>query len=400
MDGRALAKADDRVKSRANRIMRGRWLRVREPLRGRNGAELLRLIERENPAIAKAHCQNVDGWQTDIVGVVFPEELREGVTGDGWIFIIRVGRGKRKRRREQVFAVRAGRSGRADLFGRIPELKFLADRCVALFGLGGIGGPAAIEFAQGGLRELRLLDHDFVDPGTTVRWPLGFGAAGKHKTAALSEFLQREYPYTTVRTWNRRIGDIALPAQSSKQNELDVLHEMLDGVDLVFDSTAELGVHHLLSDLAWARQIPYLTAHTTLGAAGGLVARIDPQKPSGCWLCLQCALYRDKTIKEPPFDAEANVQPLGCADPTFTGTGFDIKEVTLQALRLSAEALEHRMDSSYARTPWDVAVLSLKDTDGNRVPPQWTTYELPPSPECECTLKQDVSGYREVCSIR
>lgn len=388
-----LARADNAVRARTERIIRGRWLRVSEALKGRNGEELLHLVKRENPAMARAHSRSVNGWQTDVVGIVFPEELRERVTGDGWVFIVRTGQGKRKRRKERIFAVRAGRAGPGDLRARIPDLGAFGNKRVALFGLGGIGAPAAIEFAQAGLGELRVLDYDFVDPGTAVRWPLGLSAAGQNKTTALLEFLQREYPYTSVRTWNRRIGSVLLSKQPGMQSERDVLEGMLDGVDLVFDATAELGMHHVLSDLAWERGIPYLTAHSTLGAAGGLVAVIDPQKPTGCWLCLQKALYEDKTIKEPPFDEAANVQPLGCADPTFTGAGFDVKEVTLEALRAAAGMLVSAKGDGYPAISWDVAVLSLRDTNGNRVSPRWETYELPSSPECECVQKQGASGY-------
>ena len=378
-DNTLLAEADDAISSRLEKSARARWLRVPEPLKAPDGRQLLRLIERHNAQLIRPRWKSIGCRQTDIIGVVFPEELSEGVTGDGWVFVVRQGR-----RDEEVFAVRAGRYSRADLRARIPELNALADKRVALFGLGGIGAPAAIEFARSGVGELRVLDHDFVDPGTTVRWPLGLGAAGLAKITALPAFIAREYPFTAVRKWSHRIGDV-LPPEPEGRTDLDVLEEMLDGADLIFDATAEPGIHHLLCDLAWKQGIPYITAHTTPGAAGGLVARLDPRRPSGCWLCLQQALYETRTIKEPPFDETGNVQPLGCGDPTFTGASFDVVEVTLEALRMAAGTLCTGAAGGYPESAWDVAVLTLRDAAGNRIPPQWKTDDLPPCPECPCT---------------
>lgn len=383
-DKAVLAEADGVIASRFNNTIRARWVRVSEPLKAPDGPGLVRLISEHNPQIAKPRWKSIGGWQTDIIGVVFPEELRQGVIGDSWVFVVRRGRGKNRSRREHAHIIRAGRYGRADLRDRIPELSALADKRVAVFGLGGIGGPAAIEFARGGIGELRLLDHDFVDPGTTVRWPLGLGAAGLAKITALPAFIAQEYPFTAIRTWDHRIGDVLRP-EPEGPTDLEVLEEMLGGVDLVFDATAEPGVHHLLCDLAWARNIPYVTTHTTPGAAGGLVARLDPRRATGCWVCLQRALYEDKTIPEPPFDEAGNVQPLGCGDPTFTGAGFDVLEVTLEAVRMATGALCAGTEAGYPESTWDVAVLVLRDGDGNRVPPQWEAHELPPHTECSCT---------------
>ena len=61
-----------------------------------------------------------------------------------------------------------------DLFTRIPELKPLREKTVAVFGLGCLGAPSVLEFARAGVECIRLVDFDVVDPATGVRWPLGF----------------------------------------------------------------------------------------------------------------------------------------------------------------------------------------------------------------------------------
>jgi molybdopterin/thiamine biosynthesis adenylyltransferase len=375
-----LAEADNAITLGGKKIVRARWLRVKEPLKAPDGAGLLRLIERQKQQIASPRWKSVENCQTDVIGILFPEELQEGVVGDGWVFVVRQGR-----KGENIFAVRAGRYSRADSRARIPELSALSEKRVALFGLGGIGAPAAIEFARGGIGQLNMLEYDFVDPGTGVRWPLGLGAAGLLKSSAVPGFIAEHYPFTSLRTWTHRIGDVVLQPDSQEPRDFQLLNDILQETDLVFDATAEPGIHHLLCDLAWARRIPYLTAYTTLGARGGLVARLDPRRPTGCWVCLQRALYQDRTIREPPFDENGNVQPLGCADPTFTGASFDVIEVVVEAIRVAIGTLCAGMKGSYPESPWDVAVLSLRDANGQRVLPQWDQYQLAPWPECQCT---------------
>ena len=381
-DKTVLAESDTAVASSDSEVVRARWVRTPDPLQAPDGQSLLELVRQRWPQIAVPRWKSINGRQTNIIAIMFPEELRKGVTGDGWVFVVQQGR-----KGGQVFAARTGRYSRADFGERIPALGPLARKRVALFGLGGIGGPAALEFARAGLGELRVLDHDFVDPGTTVRWPLGLGAAGQLKTSALPAFIEREYPFTTVRRWNRRIGDVVLVPSAQQTTDLDVIAEMIDGVDLIFDATAEPGIHHLLGDYAWTQGIPYITAHGTAGAAGGLVARLDPRRPTGCWVCLQKALYENKTIDEPPFDEEGHVQPLGCGDPTFTGAGFDMAEIALEAVRIATGTLCAETEGGYPSSAWDVAVLSMRTNDGTRVPPNWKIHSLPPHPDCSCTRR-------------
>lgn len=157
---------------------------------------------------------------------------------------------------------------------------------------------------------------------------------------------------------------------SSSQGILD---ELLSGIDLLYDATAELGVNHLMADLAAARGIPYISISTTAGAWGGLIVRIRPDDTRGCWLCLQHRLM-DETIPSPPMDPRGGVQPEGCANPTFTGTGFDVGEIALSGVRLavstplrrcSSQLSKHRLGCGgtfAARYRWTTHPSSLGDS--------------------------------------
>jgi hypothetical protein len=168
-----------------------------------------------------------------------------------------------------------------------------------------------------------------------------------------------------VSEYYHRIGNIS----DSGESEIEVLDKLLESVDLIYDASAEVGVHHLLSALAAERRKPYLLAWATPGAWGGLVARIVPGKTEGCWNCLQWA-RADGTISNPPADPAGDVQPTGCADPTFTGTSFDLQQVALGAIRLAVATLTSGEAKAYPDFDWDVAVISLRAPDGQVIAPR------------------------------
>lgn len=278
------------------------------------------------------------------------------------------------------YFARAGRTNREDMRLRAPELAPLGTRTVACFGLGCIGAPSVLELARAGIGTLRILDHDVVDPGTTLRWPFGFGAAGRKKVEVIRDFIQRDYPYTQVVTSDRRIGGtrlIALPDGSDSE----LLQKMMGGVSLVYDATAEFGIQHLLSEWAAQATIPYLAVDATFGGWGGRVCRIAPGRTEGCWFCYQQALC-DGSIPSPPAKANGTIQPPGCGEPTFTGTGFDLSDVALAGVRMAVSTLCANEPNAYPRADWDVLIISFRDISGNLIPPKFDAYKLSRQPNC------------------
>ena len=202
VNGSVLAKADPALTLLYPKRIRGRWLRLQKPLREEDPNRFLAALTTENPRLERLLWQPVKGCRVDVIGAVFPEEVGWRQASDGWVFAIRAEELKDPgRRRGRVYLVRAGRAGRADLISRVPELAALQGHRVAVIGLGGVGAPSTLEFARSGVGELRLLDHDIIDPGTIVRWPLGIHAAGLSKAEALSHFIANNYPYTKAITY-------------------------------------------------------------------------------------------------------------------------------------------------------------------------------------------------------
>lgn len=395
-DGNFLATAQPRLVSMVRGLtLRGRWTRLDEPVRSDCGRALW-------DAAAQA-----DGWETsrsNVAGctiqlraLLFPEEVAWRQAGQGWLFVVRVSRpaargrkkstGKQKRAvslpqkpPDEYLIIRAGRAGRADLAARVPSLAGLGDAAALVVGVGALGSAIAEQLARAGIGVLRVMDGDHLDPGNTVRHSLFLDQSGAPKAGAVAGNAIRRNPHVDAACSNLRLGLVRdRPGTPSDAAELD---QLLDGIDLLVDATAEEGVQHFLSDEALKRGIAYLCVTATRGAWGGRIALIEPGVTQGCWMCLMHHRM-DDSIPEPPVDPSGPVQPAGCADPTFTGPGFDLDEVSLQAVRVAVSTLLRKADSGYRTAVDDVMLLKLREPDGTPVLPTWTGYALARHQACE-----------------
>ena len=111
-----------------------------------------------------------------ITGIVFPEEVEygKGKAGVGWLFLVtRRGFINGQPGPPQISLIRGERAGQQDIFARLPVAKALRKKRVFLIGCGAIGSFAAIELARAGVGKITLLDGDVVQPGNSLRWPMG-----------------------------------------------------------------------------------------------------------------------------------------------------------------------------------------------------------------------------------
>ncbi len=292
---------------------------------------------------------------------------------------------KHRKTKKQIegYFVRAGMAGRTDLTVRIPELSHLHKKTVTAIGLGCLGAPSVLELARCGVGEIRIIDFDIVEAGTVVRWPFGLTAVNKVKTEVISDFIKANYPFTNIVPFTHRIGAVRL--SENQASDLKILESALDNTDLVFDATAERGVQHLISDLTAEINIPYICISTTFGAWGGMIVRIRPQVTEGCWQCFMHSLD-DGSFPSPLSDPTGEVQPVGCADPTFTGAAFDSGVIALGGVRLAVSTLLVGVDKGYPSFDWDVAIIDLRDQNGKSIAPSWRTFDLKKHPSCPCEI--------------
>jgi len=378
-----IAQAEPQIRSLFPRALTGRWIKTTEPIRAGEPASFFEQLYSRSPELEPPKWESLDGFRYDITALIFPEEHQwRAPKTDGWLFGVRAmpvggtGTGERSH-----YLIRAGRTGRYDLTQRVPELTQLQNRKVIVVGTGALGAPSSIEFARCGIGELRILDHDYVDPGTVSRWPLGISAAGVSKIEALANFVALNYPYTKVIPVACRIG--SCHENQDLESEVVVLRRLIADADLIYDASAEIGLNHLLSDLAAQNGIPYICVSATYGAWGGRLIRVRPTgKTAGCWMChLHAAEQR--LIPSPSMDPQGQVQPAGCADPTFTGAGFDLANVSLAGVRLAVGTLQSTVTDGYPDVDWDVAVLTMRDDRGKITPPRWEVFSLERHPDCQ-----------------
>jgi hypothetical protein len=368
-------------------VLTGRWVKFTPPATT-DARELLRLAEAElarqavmQPSSVRKVNEAAHG-PLSITGIVFPEEVKYGAqkTGAGWLFLV-----TRPPLADGAIAgaprlVRGERAGKEDVFSRLPLAKSLLTKKAVVVGGGAIGSFAGLELARAGVGEIAFIDFDTVQPGNSLRWPLGRSAWARGKGSALANFIAENYPWTRPSFIPGRLGETvtdpaALPPGSS--NVLAPVFDLLRGADVVVDASASEEVQLALSHYCKRFGVPYVVGHATYGVAGGLVARFLPDAES-CFVCLN-EHWKDKRIPEPRVDDTGVVIPVGCNAPTFTGGGFDLQEISLEIVRTAVGLLS---EENYDPGGWTVAVLTLKNADGSRTLPCWEGHSCPPHPRC------------------
>lgn len=381
--GKVLGELDPRVQELFGRRVRGRWVRLPSRPATSDHKAFMEDLFKHSPGLRNP-LFTADA--PDVIGIVFPDEVRYRELQDVWLFLVRrrdrkVHKAKHQRKppgdKVTLYYAHPDRIGRSDLQARVPRLAPLPGKKAVVIGLGALGSMVSWQLARAGVGRLALWDHDHVSSGAAVRWLLGVFAAGRFKATALERHLHSCYPYLVVEPIGLRIGFATTrPAEAQ-----DAIDRALGGADIIVDCTAEFTVHHYLSTLARERDIPYLWAYGTPGGWGGVVGRAMPASASGCWGCY----YRhrtDGTIVAPAQEDVRDIQPVGCFSPTFTGAGFDLDHVSIMAARMAIATLCHGTPDGYGEFGWDVGIVDLW-REGRPIAPTWTTYALARHPQCD-----------------
>lgn len=373
----------------SEKVIIGRWVKFSPPLED-NPEELLRLAEEELGRQAVLHQKSVKkinntvGGTLSVTGIVFPDEDEYGPSKDGvgWLFLVT--------RREllngepgvaETRLVLGERAGTEDIFSRLPIASSLLNKTVLVVGCGAIGSFAGLELARAGVGKINFLDYDTVQPGNSLRWPLGRPAWGCSKAVVLAQFVATNYPWTKAGVLDGSIGSAMAAPPPPGELKGNVLTHLLNAVgeaDVVVDASASIEVQHALAHYCRELGVPYVMGYATYGVAGGVVARFLPTSES-CLVCLYEHWNHDQTVPKPREDLGGVVIPVGCNAPTFTGGSFDLQEVSLEIVRTTIGLLSDKM---YDPGNWDVAVLTLKGDKGERVLPSWQAVKCEPYSGC------------------
>ena len=318
-DGRILSAAGEALeRSFQGEVWQGRWVRMPEPPETLDPNEIVRAATEVDPMLRPMQRRNrgsTSGTKKrgyfNIIGLLFPEEIRQGEYGDAWMFVASGAKDNKRATPIRRCFVRGMRYSPLDLGARIPELSSLPRRTVSLVGLGSIGMPVAQELAKAQLGHLRVLDPGFADPAASVRWEAGLDAAGAAKVAFAAESIACNYPYTVVEPFPARVGSVSPRGFAS--SEASMIEGWLGDTDLVIDATAEQNVRRVCAYQAHPLGTHQIYVYSIDGY-GGVVARLIPGE-TGCLLCLERALSDGRIAPPPPADnaADRRVQPGAAA---------------------------------------------------------------------------------------
>lgn len=360
-----------------------RWIRMQPP--ATTDANVLLAAAEEVAANAAAlDRRSHEAWcaiakaDISITAIRLCEEVEYGADGmgEGWLFVV----ARRDHKRRVTASVVRGAGIPNDLQVRVPSAGALRDKKVLLIGCGAIGSFVACELARAGVGGLTLFDKDVLEPGNSVRWPLGRSHWGLSKVLSLQLHLSREYPWTLVTPIRGTIGGSTTDENEIKEADegpVAVLEGLIRAADVVIDATASDECWYALAFLCREADKPLAIGYATEGAAGGVVIAI-PGRAAFCLSCLS-RHWKDGTLPQPAVDPTGTVLPIGCNQPTFTGGGYDLQEVSLQVVRTVLSLVD---DDDHDRD-WDMAVLSHR-VGKRRVLPHWTGQRLERHAECAC----------------
>ena len=206
-----------------------------------------------------------------------------------------------------------------------------------IIGMGGLGCPASLALAQGGVRRLTLVDGETVALSNLPRQPWYRTAdVGKPKVEVAAQRLLEAFPNLSVSTIVAHAGPGTVEA-------------LVEGHDVAIDGTDSVASKYLLSDAVARTGVPLV-----FGGVVQFEARVFRIRPEGP--CLRCLFGEAPSEDEVPSCARAGV--LGA----LAGVAGALQaRLALAPSDVPGEALLHVLD---ARGELRVRVLRVLRVPG------------------------------------
>jgi len=204
----------------------------------------------------------------------------------------------------------------------------LSRKSALVVGAGGLGGPALLVLAAGGVGRLVIVDDDAVETSNLNRQPLfGEGDLGRRKAAAAAERLRSLFPAVSVEARDERF--VAANAM-----------ELVRASDVVVDGSDNFATKFLANDAALRAQRPL--AH---GGVLRTTVQLLTVASGGLGGCLRCLFEAPPPPGSVPSCAEAGI--LG---PVAGLAGSLLGAEALRLLAGERGAYEGRLYTFEART--------------------------------------------------
>ena len=221
---------------------------------------------------------------------------------------------------------------RDELFRRlqgVTDTDTLAEREVAVFGLGAVGSYATLALAREGVGEFKLGDPDTLRPGNVVRHALDLSEVGQPKASAMAAAVHRINPFVETAT---RVSGLRNPA---------VMDELMSTAHLVISAIGDDTVEEQLNEaVVHSLNKPAVLYARTLHAGDALRVILFRPGRDACFTCLM--LHREDAhpawVEVPASDLPL-VHDDGCATPARVGAGLASEHSGLLVARRAVEVL-------------------------------------------------------------
>ena len=170
----------------------------------------------------------------------------------------------------------------------------LAQKRVAVVGLGSIGSRIASSLARAGVGRFELVDGDILHPGNLERHDADWRDVGRHKSELMAHRLRLIHPCVEAHAWQAALG-----AQISSGEAGNVL-AALAACDLLVDATANPDVFNHLAFIALRSKQTVVWGAVYAGGLGGELARSRPGKDPSPYDIRQVMTQYCETVGEPP----------------------------------------------------------------------------------------------------
>ncbi|MFY0676788.1 MAG: ThiF family adenylyltransferase [Neptuniibacter sp.] len=261
---------------------------------------------------------------------------------------------------------------------RTPELTNLDNKAVTIVGAGMLGSQIALQLARSGVGHITVIDYDFIELATCIRYGLGAEYAHWSKSEALAHYLKKNYPCTKITDYRYRFGcAFPMPAKERAQ-----MFERIGASDLVIDAAAESQVSHYLCHLMRAEGKPLMSVTTRPGSWGGEAWISMPGE--ACWECFGHYWQEGFLPAANGDDENDRVQIGGCSAPTSVGNGFDSDIVSLHAVRNAIGLLLQDEAQGYPSPECNTFRINLRGEKGEMITPECVSESFQPHPKCSC----------------
>ena len=151
----------------------------------------------------------------------------------------------------------------------------LNSKNVLLVGCGSVGSILATELIKFGIDKITVVDNDFISIDNIYRHQLGLNYLAKNKAEAMSEFVEQNYPYTTIKPLNSPIENFL------SNNAID-----LQDYDLIISATGSPNTNFYLNNFLKNNNIktPIIYCWNEPYGIGGHCLLV--QNESSCYNCL------------------------------------------------------------------------------------------------------------------